>query len=282
MLWTRNRIATISLGILSLTIVSTGCGNNKVRHDKVTQSSAEEAKDSRAPKPDTADQGKGDGLKGQPNSSAATSKIQTQEKQSGSDAKTIASSVAPSSTSQTSSSTQASSKVVEKKPLPPAQFVDMKGRTLGENDLSSIKSCLAQFKAHPFVDGKTFKVKTIEMAVSALGLNFGGTDSATSEPQLVLVNSGFNTSLLGGTPTLNLRNPNGFYCMKPQFNFDTELIINLDCKAQLASSKNQFPVIKQITDVAGGGLGIPFASEILGANEGFSFDSAVEVNRSCQ
>jgi len=49
-----------------------------------------------------------------------------------------------------------------------------------------------------------------------------------------LIGAGVN---VGGAPTYNMMNPNGYYCMKVNVNVDTAFNINLHCNAHLADTK---------------------------------------------
>ncbi len=65
-------------------------------------------------------------------------------------------------------------------------------------------------------------------------------DKAQSEtPQLILIDAGVN---VGGSPIYNLKNQNGYYCMKVGVNVNTSLIVNLACNARLADSRLQVKV----------------------------------------
>jgi hypothetical protein len=97
---------------------------------------------------------------------------------------------------------------------------------------SSIAACLKAWGDHPF--GKTPQFKTLETSVKVFGIGreIGDTEP-TSSPSLVLINPSFN--VMGGS-TIDLLNPNGWYCLRTTVSILGRVSIRAHCKAQLAST----------------------------------------------
>lgn len=106
-------------------------------------------------------------------------------------------------------------------------------------DTAAINRCLAKWKNNPFPATIT-NFKHIYAAISVNSNAVVVDDMAqTSVPQLILVDAGVS---VGGNPIYNLRNQNGYYCMKVGVNVKTNLTINLACKARLTDSLAQVNV----------------------------------------
>ena len=99
---------------------------------------------------------------------------------------------------------------------------------------SSIESCLRAWGKHPFGNNPRFKTLATSVKVFGIGQNTADTEP-TDMPTLVLVNPGVN--VLGGT-TLELLNPNGWYCFRSNVNVMGNLRIRVHCKAHLASASD--------------------------------------------
>ena len=106
----------------------------------------------------------------------------------------------------------------------------------------SIAACLnAWGNQHPFKDKKKIKFRVIEGNVKVFGV--GGNiydDSPTNYPQLILVKPGVNVM---GKMAYDLLNPNGWYCLKAKVNVMGKSVINLACKAHLASTSGTTTVL---------------------------------------
>jgi len=101
----------------------------------------------------------------------------------------------------------------------------------GEVD-SPIAACLKAWGNHPF--GKTPSFKTLETSVKVFGIGrVSGDTGRTSSPSLVLIEPSFN--LMGGS-TIELLNPNGWYCLRTTVSIMGTLSIRAHCKAQLAAT----------------------------------------------
>ncbi len=99
---------------------------------------------------------------------------------------------------------------------------------------SSIAACLKAWGDHPF--GKNPQFKTLEASVKVFGIGKSGGDSEpTSAPSLVLINPIVN--VLGGS-TIDLMNPNGWYCLRTTFSIAGGVSIRAHCKAQLAATSD--------------------------------------------
>lgn len=110
----------------------------------------------------------------------------------------------------------------------------------------SIASCLKAWGNHPF--GNKPKYKTLATSVKVFGIGQNPTDSeVTNSPSLVLVNPGIN--VMGGT-TIDLLNPNGWYCFRSNTNVMGSLSIRAHCKAHLASATEGVTVLGSNSDVS--------------------------------
>ena len=97
---------------------------------------------------------------------------------------------------------------------------------------SSIAACLKAWGDHPF--GKHPQFKTLETSVKVFGIGrtIGDTEP-TSSPSLVLINPIFNVM---GASTVELLNPNGWYCLRTTVSILGRVSIRAHCKAHLAST----------------------------------------------
>ena len=108
-----------------------------------------------------------------------------------------------------------------------------------EEGADAIASCLKAWGPHPF--GKNPRYKTLETSVKVFGIGQNPADSErTSSPSLVLVNPTVN--VMGGT-TMELLNPNGWYCFRSNVNVMGGLSIKAHCKAHLASAADGVTVL---------------------------------------
>ena len=97
---------------------------------------------------------------------------------------------------------------------------------------SSIAACLKAWGDHPF--GKTPQFKTLGTSAKVFGVGTEVRDAEpTSSPSLVLINPSFN--VMGGS-TMELMNPNGWYCLRTTVSIVAKTNIRAHCKAQLAST----------------------------------------------
>ena len=99
---------------------------------------------------------------------------------------------------------------------------------------SSIAACLKAWGTNPF--GKNPQFRTLQTAVKVFGIGKNTSDTErTSSPALILVNPGVN--VMGGS-TIELLNPNGWYCLRTTVNVMGGVNIRAHCKAHLASSSD--------------------------------------------
>ena len=99
---------------------------------------------------------------------------------------------------------------------------------------NSIAACLKAWGNHPF--GKNPQFKTLDTSVTVFGIGTNASDTApTSSPSLVLINPIFNVM---GASTIELLNPNGWYCLRSTVSLIGSVTIRAHCKAQLAANSD--------------------------------------------
>ena len=97
-----------------------------------------------------------------------------------------------------------------------------------------IAACLKAWGDHPF--GKNPQYKTLGPSVKLFGIGTSIGDTApTNSPVLVLINPIFNVM---GESTIELLNPNGWYCMRTTVSVVGRVNIRANCKAQLAETSD--------------------------------------------
>jgi len=95
-----------------------------------------------------------------------------------------------------------------------------------------IANCLKAWGDHPFGDKPQFK--TVPMSVKVFGLGSQAADTEkTGAPVLVLVEPSVN---LAGSSTIELMNPNGWYCMRTTISVLGNVNVRAHCKAHLAAT----------------------------------------------
>jgi hypothetical protein len=97
---------------------------------------------------------------------------------------------------------------------------------------SPIPACLKAWRDHPFGEAPQFKSLEGSLTVFGVGRKTGDTEP-TSTPSLVLIEPSFNA--MGGS-TIELLNPNGWYCMRTMLSIMGTLSIRAHCKARLAAT----------------------------------------------
>lgn len=103
----------------------------------------------------------------------------------------------------------------------------------------AISNCLKGWGEHPF--GSKPKYRVLSSSVKVFGIGQSTDDTAvTKGPDLVLIDTGVN--LMGGS-TLQLLNPNGWYCFNSNVNVMGSLTIKAHCKAHLAAASNGLTVM---------------------------------------
>ena len=109
---------------------------------------------------------------------------------------------------------------------------------------SSIAACLKVWGNHPF--GKNPQFKTLATSVKMFGIGSNNVDTApTSSPSLVLVNPIFNVM---GTTSVDLLNPNGWYCLRTAVSLIGGVSIRAHCKAHLAATSDGITVLGNNTE----------------------------------
>jgi len=99
---------------------------------------------------------------------------------------------------------------------------------------SAIAACLKAWGEHPF--GKHPQFKTLGTSLTVFGIGNSAADTRpTSSPALVLVKPSFN--FMGGS-TMELLNPNGWYCVQTLVSIIGRTTIRAQCKAQLAATSD--------------------------------------------
>lgn len=109
---------------------------------------------------------------------------------------------------------------------------------------SPIAACLKAWGNHPF--GKNPQFKTLETTVTVFGIGKKAGDSEpTSAPSLVLINPIVNAM---GESTIELLNPNGWYCLRTTASVLGWVNIRAHCKAQLAATSDGNTVLGNNTE----------------------------------
>ncbi len=99
---------------------------------------------------------------------------------------------------------------------------------------SSIAGCLKAWGDHPF--GKNPQFKTLDTSIKVFGIGKSAGDTEpTSSPALVLINPIVN--VMGGS-TIELLNPNGWYCLRTTVTLVGGVNIRAHCKARLAATSD--------------------------------------------
>ena len=99
---------------------------------------------------------------------------------------------------------------------------------------SSIAACLKIWGNHPFGNKPQFKTLATSVKVFGIGTKTDDTQP-TSSPSLVLVNPIINA--MGGS-TVELLNPNGWYCLQTTVSVLGRVSLHAHCKAQLAMTSD--------------------------------------------
>ncbi len=111
----------------------------------------------------------------------------------------------------------------------------------------SIAGCLKAWGDHPF--GKNPQFKTLDTSVKVFGIGRSAGDTEpTSSPSLVLINPVVN--VMGGS-TIELLNPNGWYCLRTTVTLVGGVNIRAHCKAQLAATSDGKTMLADKTENRG-------------------------------
>lgn len=108
----------------------------------------------------------------------------------------------------------------------------------------SIAACLKAWGNHPF--GRSPQFKTLETSVKVFGIGSKtGDTELTTSPTLVLINPIVNVM---GESTIELLNPNGWYCLQTTVSIMGRVSIRAHCKAQLAVTSDGKTVLGNNTE----------------------------------
>ena len=113
------------------------------------------------------------------------------------------------------------------------------GISLAEEADSSIASCLKAWGKHPFGANPGYRTLATSVRVFGIGQDRADTQQ-TNTPSLVLVNPGV---IVMGDSTVELLNPNGWYCFRSNVNVMGRLHIRAHCQAHLASARDGVTVL---------------------------------------
>ena len=108
------------------------------------------------------------------------------------------------------------------------------------SDKDALKACLKNWGKHPFVEGH-LDYRTIVPSVSVFGIGVSVQDDReTQQPGLVLIKPSVSVF---SKSTLKLLNPQGWYCLESKVAVFSEVDIQIDCRANLASSSDGATVL---------------------------------------
>ena len=108
------------------------------------------------------------------------------------------------------------------------------------SDKNALKACLKNWGEHPFVEGN-LDYRTIAPSVRVFGIGVSVQDDReTEQPELVLIKPSVSVF---SKSTLKLLNPQGWYCLKQKVAVFSEVDIQIDCRANLASSSDGATVL---------------------------------------
>jgi hypothetical protein len=118
------------------------------------------------------------------------------------------------------------------------------------DDQPTLDACIGSWgSTSPFKKG-TPATKVMATGVKVFGIGSeGGTDAPTAEPSLVLVRPAVN--VLGKT-TIELRNPQGWYCFVSNVNVAGKMEIEVPCGAHIASAREDGTVVGAVDESSKG------------------------------
>lgn len=112
---------------------------------------------------------------------------------------------------------------------------------------ADIQACLKAWGKHPFGNGENFKTIKAKVKVLGIGQNLKD-EEVTKTPQLVLVKPGVSVM---AKQTLELLNPNGWYCLKSNVTVLGKSEITIHCNAKVAASNDGAAVAASSPDETG-------------------------------
>jgi hypothetical protein len=104
--------------------------------------------------------------------------------------------------------------------------------TLASEEDDAIAQCLSVWVQNPFGTNPPYKTLSTSVKVFSMGSDETMDTDITTTPALVLVNPGVNVM---GETKIELKNPNGWYCLRSNVNVMGSLKIKVNCKAHIAS-----------------------------------------------
>lgn len=111
----------------------------------------------------------------------------------------------------------------------------------------NIQACLKAFGEHPFTANPPFKTLAVSVKVFGIGKDTID-DEITDKPALVFIKPGVN--VMGGN-LIDLRNPQGWYCMRTSVNVMGGLNIKLACNARFVVMSEETSVMSNSPDNKG-------------------------------
>jgi hypothetical protein len=114
------------------------------------------------------------------------------------------------------------------------------GWSIEGGDRDTLRACLKSWGQHPFVEGN-LDYRTIAPSVRVFGTGVSVQDDrVTEQPELVLVKPSVSVF---SRSTIKLLNPQGWYCLKGKVAVFSSVDIQIDCRANLASSSDGATVL---------------------------------------
>lgn len=107
-------------------------------------------------------------------------------------------------------------------------------------DKQALSACLKHWGKHPFVEGN-LDYRTIAPSVRVFSTGVSVQDDReTKEPELVLIKPSVSVF---SEVTVRLLNPQGWYCLDGKVAVFSAVDIHIDCRANLASSRDGATVL---------------------------------------
>ncbi len=107
-------------------------------------------------------------------------------------------------------------------------------------DKDALEACLKHWGTHPFGEGN-LDYRTIAASVRVFGIGASVQDDReTEQPELVLIKPSVSVFSRG---TLNLLNPQGWYCLEGKVAVFSAVDIQIGCRTNLASSSDGATVL---------------------------------------
>lgn len=114
------------------------------------------------------------------------------------------------------------------------------GWSIEGGDRDALRACLKSWGQHPFVEGN-LDYRTIAPSVRVFGTGVSVQDDReTEQPELVLVKPSVSVF---SRSTIKLLNPQGWYCLKGKVAVFSSVDIQINCRANLASSSDGATVL---------------------------------------